>query len=400
MPSVADEGNRVAVERWLSRRGLPQLIEGYGTERSIDIRTIRWVLLWAAVQVVGLCWSAPLGIEIRIAAALVGLAALIAYVWIYSRLSGRNLWRPRDHLTAYDVVLTGLVPAAVAAVRFGDLGAAVQGFLFHLQGVAVIYLVVGFGLFWIVLWSVSWLASQLPQLIGLAARTLPLVLILVIFLLFTSEIWQAATQATVIEVVAVVVIAAVIGLGFLGSRVPRDLETLESASRPEHVAGLVRGTPAEPLLPIVGDVPAPPELGRLQRWNIGLVLVISQTLQATLVSAIVVLFLIAVGLLLAPESVQTEWAGAQVQPIVTFEALGEVRVLSFELLVVTTLLGTFAGVYFAGFALGDERYRADAVSGTLDDLGRALAVRAVHVAAFGAHGEPVARVAPGLPERG
>jgi len=390
----------VSIERWLSRRGLPQLIEGYGTERSIDIRTIRWVLAWAAVQVVVLSWTAPASLEIRGASIVAGLVALVAYVYGYKVLTGRDLWRPRDALTWYDVVLTAIVPAVAAGLRYGSPVAAIDGALVHLQGVLVIYAFVGFGLLWILAWSVGWLVSQMPHLIGLAARTLPLVLILVIFLLFTSEIWEAAAQASVIEVVAVVAIAALIGFAFLGSRVPSDLESLESASKAEDVARLVSGTPAEALLPIAGDVPAPPKLSRLQRWNVGLVLVISQALQATLVSAIVVIFLVAVGLLMAPESVQAEWAGAPVQPILTFEALGELRVLSFELFVVTTLLGTFAGVYFAGFALGDERYRAEAVSGTLDDLSRALAVRTVYIAASGAHPGAVEVVTPGLPERG
>ncbi len=370
-------GGRVPTERWLSQRGLPQLVEGYGTERSIDIRTMRWVLLWIAFQVVLLCWTAPVGLEIRVAGIAAGIVGLIGYVALYAQATGRNLWRPHDSLRSYDVLATGIVPAIVAGVRFGSPGAAVEGFLFHLQGVAIIYLFIGFGLAWILLWSVGWLASQAPQVMALAARTLPLVLILVIFLLFASELWQAAAFASVAELVAVIVIATVIGLGLLATRVGDDVRSLE-ASDPRDAD--LRGTPAESTSP--ATMPAgQPALSRLQRWNVGLVLLISQSIQATVVSVIVVIFLLLVGMLLAPVEVQSLWAGRPVTELVAFHAFDERRVLSAELLAVTTLLGTFAGVYFAGFALDDDRYRAGAVARTLADLRVALAVRAAYVGA-------------------
>ena len=373
-----DAAQRSHVERWLSRRGLPQLIEGYGSERSIDVRTIRWVLLWAAAQIVVLCWSAPVSEELRIASAAAGLGLLGLYVLAYGKLTKTNLWRPMDSLAWYDVVLTGTVPAIIAGARFGDVTSVIQGFLFHLQGVLIIYAVIGFGVVWILLWSVGWMTSQVAHLLALAARTLPLILILVIFLLFSSELWEAAVVADAFEILAVVGVAVLIAVGFLGTRVAEDVRALE-ATRPD--ADQLVGTPAEPAQHAITLPERQPPLRGLQRLNVALVLLISQALQAAFVAATIVLFLIVVGLLLAPAAIQDRWAGGAVVPVLTFNSMGELRVLSQELIKVAVLLGAFAGTYFAGFALDDERYRAGAVAGTLADIRRALAVRAAYVTA-------------------
>jgi hypothetical protein len=371
--SAPGDTRRFLIERWLSRRGLPQLIEGYGSERSIDIRTLRWVLLWAAVEIVLLCASAPAADELRLVAAAAGLLLLLAYVVLYGRVTGRSLWRPQEALRWYDVVATALVPGLVAGLRFGHIGGFVDGFLFHLQGVLVIYAFVGFGLIWILGWSVGWLLSQLPHLVVLAARTLPIVLLLVIFLLFASELWQAAASASLSEVVAIVVIAALIAVGFIASRVVSDVAELTPARRPIP-ADALEGTPAEGL---PGDPREAerPSLGRLQRSNLGALLLVSQMLQVQLVALIVVGFLVVVGLIVAPTHVQTQWVAGEVQPLAAFDFLGEPRMLSWELLVVAIVLGAFAGVYFAGYALGDERYREDALGRTIADLRKSVAVR-------------------------
>ena len=337
------------------------------------------MLAWAGLQVVLLGWTAAAGFEIRLAAIAAGLAALVAYVYGYRILTGRDMWRPRDSLRWYDVVLTGIVPAAAAGFRFGSPIAAAQGFLLHLQGVAVIYAVVGFGLIWILIWSVGWLASQMPAVVALAARTLPLVLILVIFLLFTNELWHAARRATPFEIGAVIVLAVLIALGLLGTRVREDVRTLAASDPREPDLG---DTPAASLTGTATIAERQPPLSRLQRWNIGLVLLVSQSLQALLVAALVVLFLLAVGLLLAPAEIQEAWSAGPITVVLTFVAFNETRTLSYELLAVSTILGTFAGVYFAGFALDDDRYRMGAVGRTLADLRLALAVRATYLAAL------------------
>jgi hypothetical protein len=168
-------------------------------------------------------------------------------------------------------------------------------------------------------------------------------------------------------------LAALIAMGFIGSRVVSDVAELTPSRRAIPEADLA-GTAAEGLPADSNAVERPP-LGRLQKSNLGVLLLFSQMLQVQVVSIIVVGFLVAVGVLVAPEHVQIEWVGGPVHPILEFWLLDELRLLSWEMVVVAVMLGSFAGVYFAGYALGDERYRAEALGHTLSDLRRAIAVR-------------------------
>ena len=56
----------------------------------------------------------------------------------------------------------------------------------------VVYVIVGFGVIEIGIWALVRLWQQPTYLVGLVARTLPILLIIVVFLLFASEIWEVA----------------------------------------------------------------------------------------------------------------------------------------------------------------------------------------------------------------
>ena len=379
-----DDTTRRSVERWLIRRGVPQLIEGYATEQSMDARATPLILAWLIAGSL-LAWGAvPFEAAMeRVRGAVLMVGLVMVALWVIFRLRGRRAIQPEPTYDLLDIATCAVLPAAAAFLFYRSPAAALVAGQTTLLVVGAIYVVIGFGIVWIVVWSVGWIVRNAARLVGLVARTLPLLLILVAFLLFSSELWQAARGLTGLELAAVVLLAVAAGASFLAARLGRDLRALDEARDWAAVLDDVRATPAEPLTAELRPLdPAIPPLRRVQRVNVALLVLISQALQAAFVALVVALFLVAFGLIVVPGPVQQSWTGAGLTSLATFEALGEERVLSAELLAVASLLGSFAGLYFAGFSLADPDYRAEMRTTVLADVRRTLAVRAVYVAAL------------------
>ena len=146
-------------------------------------------------------------------------------------------------------------------------------------------------------------------------------------------------------------------------------------------------TPAAAL----ADRPVPaefsvPELTWLQRRNVEFVVLINQLLQSTFVAVLVLGFLVLFGLIVVPASVQATWIGGPVSELIRLDFLGERRVLSAELIAVSTLLSGIVGLYFTGLALTDATYRADHVTKVVAELRTVLAARSLYLAALHASG--------------
>ena len=78
-------GERLAIERWFVRRGVPQLVEGYESEARLDTRAAPLIVLWLAVGT-ALFW----GVNPQLpwwanVAGVIGTLAAIPVVFIGSR---------------------------------------------------------------------------------------------------------------------------------------------------------------------------------------------------------------------------------------------------------------------------------------------------------------------------
>jgi hypothetical protein len=375
---------RRAIERWFVRRGVPQLVEGYATEQSMDARATPAILAWillGSIWVVGTRRELSDAANVAVAAGTVLLVAV--GLLVANRLRGRPpLSRPAKYDLGDIGVFAGL-PGIAAVLVHGSAEAGLAAALTTATGIGVIYIVVGFGLASIAAWALGWLLAQLVQIIGLVARTLPLLLILVAFLLFASELWQAARTIGPLDRLGAALLLSAAAVAFLASRIRRELQPLEDATAWSAILSEAEHTPAAPLAGALrGRELRVPPLTRLQRLNVALLVLITQFLQSVFVGLVVFLFLVAFGLLALPVSVQEAWIGAPPQPLLSFEALGEVRTLSLELLTVTALLGGFAALYFSGFSLTDQTYREEALAEVLREVRRILAARAVYAASL------------------
>ena len=377
---------RHQIERWFAARGVPQLIEGYSTEQRMDARAVPFIGAWLVIGTF-LIWGrrpqADLGAQILLS--LAALAAILVVLGLVLLLRRHPPFRANARLDLLDIAMIGLVPSVAAAVVHGRLFAdpiAVLGVAgFVLLGVGLIYLVFGFGLLEIGWWALGHLRAQLTQISTLLARTLPVLLILVVFLLFASELWQAAHTLGGADLIAILVLHLLVAGMLVVTRARAEIGRLEETERTgDAVAARLAGTPAEPLAGAMLAAPPPRRLRWLERINLVFLMLLSQLLQSLFVGLLVTLFLVALGVLAIPASVQEQWVGEPVRTVQGFELLGEPRLVSTELLVTAGLLGGMCALYFTGLALTDAAYRAEFHARVVADVEEIMAVHAAYLA--------------------
>ncbi len=124
------------------------------------------------------------------------------------------------------------------------------------------------------------------------------------------------------------------------------------------------------------DVAADPPLTPRQRFNVGLVMFVSQGLQVLVVAVLVGAFFVAFGALAITPGVVESWIGEKPHEIAGHPALSE------ELVKVSSALAAFSGLYYAIAVLSDSAYRAEfldelqtSLRATFGDRARYLAAR-------------------------
>ena len=352
---------RREIEKWFVRRGVPQFIDGYGTEQSMDARAAPlitlWVVIWTALFWLGrpetpLPWSV---------AAIVGSLLFVVFTDAFiDTLRGRSVRRLPPKFDLVDIGTFAVLPVLPTLLVGFDPVVFVFSVLNVLLGIGLIYIVIGFGLLDIAGWAFGLLRNQLVHIATLVSRTLPLLLILVVFLMFAAELWEAAHVLHGGELAAVLGLLLLVASVLVASTFRPEIHRLEGSTDWAAVRQDALWTPLADF--VDREVPegyVPPRLTWLQRRNIAFVVIINQLLQSTFVSLLVLGFLLIFGLIVVPASVQTGWIGEPVTVLVQLDLLGEPRVLSAEMLFVCALLSGIVGLYFTGLALTDPTYRAE-----------------------------------------
>ena len=389
---VTRAAHRRSVERWFVARGVPQLIEGYSSEQAMDARATPFIGLWLVVGTIAFWgtrpdWSPTLN--------TLGVAATLAWmvvVWAaVARLRRRPATlRPRT-FDLPDIAVLALMPALPAAVIAGTPREALTAVLGALSGIGVVYVVVGFGLAEIGRWAAGRLGQELAGVARLLAGTLPLLLILVVFLLFAAELWEAAHELRGVELAAVLALLFAVASLLIVATFSAELGRLEDRMDWHVILSEAAGTPAAGLIHAVHDRDrgtAP--LSAFERMNLVFLALFNQLLPAAFVAVTVAAALVIFGLLVLPGALLESWIGAPVRVVAEFHVLGESRTLSAELLTVSGLLSGIVGLYFTGLEVTDPTYRGEHLGRTVSEVGRLLAARAVYRAAGPAAEEPAA----------
>ena len=371
---------RADIERWFSRRGVPQLIDDYATERQMDVRARPYIVAW----LVGgsfLWWGArpDRSLLLNLAGGVAVILSMALGVAALRKLRGRVMWWADRRLDALDTFSLGPLIAVPSGIIEESWLIGISDGRNALLGMGAIYALIGLGLGSIAWWGIGRLRQELARIAGLLGRTLPTLLILVLFLLFAAELWEAAHLLSTVELTATVfLLLAVAGL-LIANAFRSEMTAMETADWAEMEL-LAAETPAVVLLRAVPRG-TPPPLGFLQRLNLGILVLFGQLIQSIFVALIVTGFLVLFGSVAIPAALQELWIGANVTSVFRFEFLGESRILSKELMTVATLLGSVVGLYFTGLAITDSAYRTAHFDRMLYEVRQLIAARAYYAAA-------------------
>jgi hypothetical protein len=384
VPPTRTDPDVTAVEHWFTSRGTPHLIEDYSAAEDVLTRALpAFTLLFLLELTVALSkewtwWQNAL--------AAAGAFALLLAIWAgVNRLRGLPLLARPARVGTAELAAFVLGPAVVAAI-FGQPRQALGVAAVNLGLVALVYVVTSYGLLPLIRWATARVFRELGEVGGLLSRALPLLLLFVTFLFLTTEVWEVAGPMEWQLLLSNIVLFFLLGVTFLLARLPTETARLADFDELDAVVELCNGTPGAALAPRLSGLPEPAPLRRRQRGNLYLVILVSQTIQITLVSLVVGAFFVAFGLLSIRPEVIAGWTGpaeaAAVEPIFEFGFLGREAVLTPALLRVAIFLAAFSGFYVAIYAVTDTTYREQFFDRIASELRQTLAVRAAYLEAL------------------
>ncbi|HEX7135457.1 MAG TPA: hypothetical protein VF228_22975 [Iamia sp.] len=374
----ADQELLRATERWFLRRGLPHLIEGYKASQDVFTRSVGVLLLVGlleavnAVRVEWIWWQNLL--------ALLGGAALLvaAYVGV-NLLRGRTPGQRPDTVGPFELGLFVVLPALVPLV-FGEPGTAAVTAAANIVFLGLVYLVTSYGLVPMTRWALGRTVAALETIADLIGRALPLLFALTILVFVNTEAWQVAAALPGPLFALTGAMFVVVGLFFLLTRLPREVRRVDDELGDGGLAKACAGTPVEAVAESLA-LAQPVELTRRQTFNVYLVFLYAQAIQAALVTAAVFGFFTLFGLVAIRPEVVNGWLGDIDNNVVEeFTIFGHEMELTSALLHVSGFVAFVAGFSFTVSLVTDSGYREEFFDEVVGDVRQALAVRTVYLA--------------------
>ena len=318
VPTRGREQTLHDAEQWFLRHGLPYFVESERLAVKRGLSRARLLPVGGAALLLGLAAGVALGLLVRLSVGLLG----------------------------------GLLAAGVVLALYA-------GTTLRLRVIAR--------------WAVGRTLRSVGMMFPLVTRALPLLLLFVTFLFINTEVWMVANSLDPGVLALAVLLFAAMAVAFLLVRLPEEMDRVDDDTDPGRLAARCQGTPLEASAAEVFDdrdedeLAGIVEVGGLQKWNLVLVLLVSQFVQVLLLSVAVLLFFLVFGnVIMQPEVVQT-WLGKDVYTNVTD-----------PLVKVSVFLAAFSGLYFTVYAVTDDTYRQQFFTSVTRELERAVAVRAVY----------------------
>jgi hypothetical protein len=347
----ADASRIRELERGFRRDGLPNLIVDLSATEDIFTRAIPLFTVVFMVETVNVLdvnagWA-------NLLLALGGAVVLFGGFGLLNLVRGRRFLSIPQRFGVPELVAFVTLPALLPVVfsqqfLFGFTTILVNVVIVVLAYVVIVvlaYVVVGYGLVFIVWWVVVRLFTLLGVSMTVLVRAVPLLLFFSLVSFFTTEIWQVFTATGLATYWTAIGMFLLLGMGFLGVRLPSVAREVQAESH-------------------LGDVP----LRRRERLNLALVALISESLQVGFVSGAVWLFYVLLGALLVSADVRGAWLLQPDAVIWDLAWFGERVQVTSALLRVATGVAGFAGLYYAVTILVDSTYRDQFV----DALGEQL----------------------------
>lgn len=231
-------------------------------------------------------------------------------------------------------------------------------------------------------WALRRTRGSLRQLLPMVTRALPLLLLFVTFLFINAEVWQLSATLDGSVLWLTLLLFGGIAVGFLLVRLPEEVDRVDDFIDLDLVRRATRGTPLEVPVHRMLDERGPElslveyrDVRGYERWNLILVLLVTQAAQVLLLATAVLGFFLLFGGIVMTSEVQLAWTAQE-----RLEHLPYLANLSVELVQVSVFLAAFSGLYFTVAVMTDETYRDQFFREVLDELERAVGVRAGYLA--------------------
>lgn len=369
-----------ATEWWFVRHGLPYAIPDYSAREDVWTRAWPFLVVVLFVELFSTFGERFAGWT-QALVFLAGFGVLAGSFVLVNLLRGRRWSRLPDDIGELEL-LAFLVVGPVLTLAFTDRGWLGALVVLALNAVllAITYVVTAYGLVPALRVGFLQAVRQLRTVVQLVARGLPLLLLITAFIFLNAEMWQVAQDFPPVFFAISVGLLVAMAMAFLALRVPREVDELARFTSWDQVRSLVQETdaPIASHLPELHGAPPPPDIGRLEAVNVGILLTISQAVQTLLVGTIAGLFYVVFGMLAVRRETILQWTTVdQLDPIVAFELFGDEVVLTWEHLAVAGFVAAFSVLQFAVASITDSTYRDEFYDDIADDVRHVLAVRAV-----------------------
>jgi hypothetical protein len=349
MPPMASDSERLEeYERTFRRAGLPLFSEDISPYEDVFNRAaplLGLVLLGELLGAGNLDWTWWQ----NLLAVAGGLAILLTAVAMLNRARGRPARAIPERLGKTELAGFVLIPSLLPVIFGGQVGSALITAGANLVLLGLIYAVVGLGLISIIRWVLSRILNQLRSAFTLLARAVPLLAIFVLLAFPTQELWGIFSGPTRGIYALTITLLALLTAAFLTIRLPREARALERE---------------------VGQESQP--LGRLQLFNVELVMFVSQAVQVLLVSLMIALFLTVFGVLVVDDRLRDDWLGYPGNELFHFQLFGERLELTSELIRVAVGLASFSGFYFSIAMFTDSTYREEFLGEITSEMRRSF----------------------------
>ena len=227
----------------------------------------------------------------------------------------------------------------------------------------------------ILAWALRRAFVQLGKVGAMATQALPLLVLVVLFAFFSTEMWQLANALPRRQLWFVVASLSALSVLFMIGTLREELRGMVDELSSEQLPGL----PAKLADLAVAAGPEPVRLNRRERANLVLVLFLAQALQIALLAVLVFCLFIGLGALAVDKSVVISWIGEDAYNQ-TGTLFGVHLLLPNALVQLSIFLAAFSGLYFTASAATDPLYRKAFFEPLVAEVRVSLAVRQAYLA--------------------
>lgn len=331
-------------ERMFRRAGVPLFIVDFSATRDVLNRfTPLFALVFIGEMLLAARADWPLAVNI--AASIAGLAILVAAFGLVNRARERPFLAFPDRFGWPELAVFALAPAVLPLIFGGQLRSALATVIGNVVLVGLVYVIWGYGLPAIVRWAGRRVVGQLATSLALLSRALAPLLIFALVLFVNTEMWQVFSSMSTVALLLVGGGLATLALLFLAVRTAPEVKRIEAET----------------------DAGGPP-LRRRERLNVGLVMMVSQSLQVLVVTVGVAALFVGFGAIAIGPQILESWGIPAPRSVLAFNVFGQHFEITDALLRVAGGIAAFTGLYFAIAVVTDSSYREEFFDGLAGEM--------------------------------